>query len=234
MEIKNKECIIIATVKSWNIANATLLKKNSNFEIIIITKKEKLEFSYIKSLNPKYIFFPHWSWIIPKDIYDNFTCIVFHMTDLPYGRGGSPLQNLILNGKYDTKISALKVSEEIDSGDIYLKEVINISTGSAEEILMSVSNIIFKKMIPYILLNNPLPAKQTGEIISFKRRTPKESNIETRSFENIIGIYDFIRMLDGEGYPKAFLQIGEFKFIFSDIQKKDGKLIGRVEIEHNK
>ena len=45
------------------------------------------------------------------------------MTDLPYGRGGSPLQNLIANKIYDTKISAIRAEGGIDTGRIYLKEV---------------------------------------------------------------------------------------------------------------
>ena len=43
------------------------------------------------------------------------------MTDLPFGRGGSPLQNLIERGIKQTKISAIKCVKELDGGDIYLK-----------------------------------------------------------------------------------------------------------------
>lgn len=43
------------------------------------------------------------------------------MTNLPYGRGGSPVQNLILNGHKKTIISALNVTKDLDAGDVYLK-----------------------------------------------------------------------------------------------------------------
>ena len=46
------------------------------------------------------------------------------MTDLPYGRGGSPLQNLILKGKKTTKITAFKMIDKIDAGPIYLKKIV--------------------------------------------------------------------------------------------------------------
>ncbi len=36
-------------------------------------------------LKPRYVFFPHWSHIIPQDIYENFECVIFHMTDFPFG-----------------------------------------------------------------------------------------------------------------------------------------------------
>ena len=48
---------------------------------------------------PKYIFFPHWSKKVDTKIVNNYECVCFHETDLPYGRGGSPIQNLILRNQ---------------------------------------------------------------------------------------------------------------------------------------
>ena len=120
-----KECknYIIATIKSWNIEEANkLIKENNNLKIILISDKKGLDYNKIKKYNPRYILFPHWSWKIPGNISENYECIIFHMTDLPFGRGGSPLQNLISRGIYNTKISAVKVVDEIDTGPIYIKE----------------------------------------------------------------------------------------------------------------
>jgi len=123
--MKNRmDSIVIVTIKEWNIENYFKLKDEygHEFNFHLISNSEALTEEFIQKINPNYIFFLHWSWIIPKNIYNNFNCVLFHMTDLPYGRGGSPLQNLIMNKVYKTKISAIKVSENIDSGDIYLKE----------------------------------------------------------------------------------------------------------------
>ena len=95
------------------------LKESLKRPVLHITDNLKFKLDEIRRINPEYIFFPHWSYIIPKEIFSNYQCIVFHMTDLPYGRGGSPLQNLILAGKKKTKISAIDVVEEIDAGDIF-------------------------------------------------------------------------------------------------------------------
>jgi methionyl-tRNA formyltransferase len=227
--------IIIATIKEWNISNYFKLKEvykdKYNFHLII--QKDELIIEEINKLKPKYIFFPHWSWIIPKEIYNNFDCVVFHMTDLPYGRGGSPFQNLIVREVYDTKISALKVDDGLDAGDIYLKEDFNISKGSAQENFTKLSNIIFEKMIPKLLLTNLIPQKQVGEIVNFKRRTPAESNINTLENKTIDKLYDFIRMLDAEGYPKAFSQIDNINIEYMNVEKKDKKLIGIFEVSLN-
>ena len=43
------------------------------------------------------------------------------MTDLPFGRGGSPLQNLLLRDIEKTKISLIKMNNKLDQGDIVQK-----------------------------------------------------------------------------------------------------------------
>jgi len=227
--------IIVATIKEWNIENYFKLKDNyaDKFNFHLITNNDELTFEKVQELNPKYIFFPHWSWIIKKEVYTNFECVVFHMTDLPYGRGGSPFQNLIINEVYDTKISALKVDEGLDTGAIYFKEDFNISIGSAQENFIQLSDIIFKKMIPTFLEKELLPEKQKGNIVTFKRRKPEESNISTIDKKSINKLYDFIRMLDAEGYPKAYLNLEKIKIEFSEVHLKSKKLVGRFEVYEN-
>ncbi|MBS4537827.1 methionyl-tRNA formyltransferase [Clostridium sp. D2Q-11] len=220
--------VLIVTVKPWNIKKSIQLKKeNKNIDVFIITDKNELTYENIRDINPDYIFFPHWSWMIPKDIYSNFNCIVFHMTDLPFGRGGSPLQNLMSRGIKDTKISAIKVDGGIDTGDIYLKEDLNLN-GTAEEIFIRASNIVFEKMIPQIIDRKIEPIKQQGDVVSFKRRTPKDSELDT-SFD-LEKIYDYIRMLDAEGYPNAFIEFGNYRLEFSRASLKNNKIIADVEI----
>ncbi len=229
------ENIVIATIKEWNINNYFKLKSKytSKYNFFLITMNEELTYELIKNFNPTYIFVPHWSWIIPENIYSNFETIVFHMTDLPFGRGGSPLQNLIIRGIENTKISALKVTKELDAGDIYLKEQFNISIGSAEEIFINMSKLIFESMIPQILDNNLNAEKQIGDITVFKRRKQEESNMQLykNSFFSINDIYNFVRMLDADGYPKAFIDITEnLRFQFSEVNLKSNKITGRFEV----
>ena len=91
-------------------------------------------------------------------------------------------------------------------------------------------------MTPFILKNNPTPKKQSGELVPpkcnvggpvcFKRRKPEQSDI----FNDLNDFYDFIRMLDADGYPKAFLKIGNHRILFNGVSKKQGKLEGKFEI----
>lgn len=226
MNKKNNKKFLIATNKDWNIKDFHKFFGKKNKKFFLVKKRGDFNYKNIKKINPNIIFIPHWSWIIPEKIWKNYTCIIFHMTDLPYGRGGTPLQNLILRGFKKTKISAIKVNEEIDAGDIYIKYPLNLH-GSAQEIYERLSNIIFSKMIPIILKKNPKPKKQRGKIVQFRRRSPEESNIQNVKKEKM---FDFIRMLDADRYPKAFIETKNYKIEFYNSIRKNGEIITQAKI----
>lgn len=207
--------IIIATIKSWNIEHAHELQKKYEgiHDIIIYTSRDEFNADSVCNFKPDYIFIPHWSYIIPDEITDNWECVVFHMTDLPYGRGGSPLQNLIVRGHKDTKISAIKVTGKIDGGPIYMKRALSLD-GTAQEILIRCSDIIFNEMIPIFLTEKPTPIPQEGEPVVFKRRKPEDGEI-TSGME-LDKVYDYIRMLDAEGYPRAYMEFGDYRLEFDN------------------
>jgi len=224
-----KDNFIVVTIKSWNVQNYKKLKKEDKKNYWhLIKNKDNFKYESIKKINPKYIFFPHWSWKIPKEVYENFECIAFHMTDLPFGRGGSPLQNLIIHGYKKTKITAFQVIDKLDAGPIYIKKDLSLK-GSAQEIFKRASEIIFKEMIPHILKESPKPFPQKGKIVSFSRRKPKDSDIS--NLNNLNEIFDYIRMLDAEDYPKAFLEKNSLRIEFQNAKKKNNKIIANVNIK---
>lgn len=219
--------IVIATIKSWNIKNVNSLKLD-NVDIELIDNKDKMTEEVLNKLNPDIVFFIHWSWYIPKNIYDKYECIVFHPTRLPYGRGGSPIQNLIVRGQKKTVISAVRVGEELDAGALYPIQKELSLLGTAEEILMRMSKIVCFDIIPWIIENRPIPREQTGEVVVFDRRKPEESKLDMESKLEIV--FDMIRMLDGEGYPKAFFDIGKYRLEFSRASLQTNSIKADVKI----
>ncbi len=204
------------------------LEKRTGIPFFLITKQEELTEDVLQKLRPRYVFFPHWSYRIPENIFNQFECVIFHMTDLPFGRGGSPLQNLIARGIYDTKITALRCVEEMDAGPIYLKRPFNLH-GSAEEIYLRASGVV-EEMIVEIIEQEPEPIAQIDEPIEFKRRKPEDGDLAIT--ESLDQVFDLIRMLDAEGYPNAFLKIGPLKFEFSRAAKKTGQVMADVRITY--
>ena len=229
--MKKTTTYIILSEKSWNkdLVN-DLLKKNDKINWVFINEQKYFNIRNLDSISPVKIFIPHWSYIIPSEIFKKHECVVFHMTDLPYGRGGSPLQNLIVLGKEKTKISALKVVKELDAGPIYLKNDLSLQ-GTAEEIFIRANSII-ELMIIEIIEKNLKPKEQKGDVVNFKRRKPEDSNLN--DLEDLKDVYDHIRMLDAEGYPKAFVENKYFKFEFYKASiKADGVIHSEVKIIKN-
>jgi methionyl-tRNA formyltransferase len=222
-----KNLVLVGSNRPWG--------KNLDWSRNFLDSVSVLEFSSPQELRvlleasdqPVWIFFTFWSHYVPKEIYSKNRAVIFHMTDLPFGRGGSPLQNLILGGHKSTKLSAIACVEKMDSGDVYLKTDLDLS-GTAEEIYLRASTKI-PEMIEEIVLDTPIPQKQEGAAVEFRRRRPEESELP-QSIQ-LGAIHDFIRMLDADGYPRAFITFGDKKITFQNASLVDGRLRAQVEIE---
>ncbi|MBV9988014.1 MAG: hypothetical protein JO301_10060 [Chitinophagaceae bacterium] len=202
---------ILLSEKQWHDELFMQLKDSIGGNWYRISDKAEFNLTRLNELHPDKIFIPHWSYIIPAEIFEKYECIVFHMTDLPFGRGGSPLQNLIALGHESTKISALRVVRGIDEGDIYCKRDLDLSGTAKEIFLRSVPEIA--SMIKEIIQEEPRPVPQRGDVVKFKRRAPSDSNVG--QLKEIKELYNFIRMLDCEGYPNAFIENEHFRFEFT-------------------
>lgn len=224
--VKSEQTYVLATSRSWNEGMSTRLSDYIGRPFNLINRKNKLSAEYLDEIRPRYLFFPHWSHIIPESIFSRYECVIFHMTDLPFGRGGSPLQNLISRGVSQTMITALRCVKDLDAGPVYLKRPLSLQ-GSAEEIYLRASEEI-EIMIKEIVQTEPDPRPQAGQPVVFKRRRPEESEILGQKSLN--RLYDHVRMLDAEGYPPAFLEQGVFRFEFSRASLKHGKLVADVTI----
>lgn len=214
---------IVAGYKSWN--KELFDKKISRYPGKWHFISRDLTLEKIRKIDPKYIFFLHWSWKVPEEIIKDYNCVCFHMTDLPYGRGGSPLQNLIVRGHKKTKLTALKMTEEFDAGPIYLKKSLSL-LGRAEDIYKR-ANDLSGDMIKKIISKKPKLKKQIGKAVIFKRRKPEQSEI--KDVRNIKELYNFIRMLDAEGYPKAFIRDKGFRYEFSEPKLEKNNIMGKVK-----
>ncbi len=216
--------MIILIVSKNNFFKSKFKKKNFFF----IQDKKKLNLSNLTKIKPDIIFFPHWSWKIKQLILDRYLCIGFHATPLPYGRGGTPIQNMILRGFSKTKLCAFKIEKKYDSGPVYFRKSVSLK-GSGDEIFKRLYQNI-SEMILKMSKKLPKPKKQNGKIQYFKRRKPKDSKLRINS--SLTQLYDFIRMLDvsEKNFPKAYFKIGKMKYEFSNAKKIGKKIKANVVI----
>jgi methionyl-tRNA formyltransferase len=217
---------VIASTKHWNVEAFSRRRSKLPGRWLIVTDDQDLTPEFIRAISPRYIFFMHWSSIVPPEISALVECVCFHMTDVPYGRGGSPLQNLILRGHKDTKLTALRMSNELDAGPVYRKLPLSLE-GSAFDIFVRCAELGLD-LIEWMVREEAQPEPQVGEPMMFRRREPAQSAMpEAGKLERI---YDHIRMLDAESYPRAFLDHGTLRYTFSQARLVEDAIDARVRI----
>lgn len=120
--------------------------------------------------------------------------------------------------------------KKIDSGPIYLKKKLSLS-GTAQEIFVRMEKKAIE-MIKIIDEGKISPKNQIGKPTYFKRRVGTQSNISNNKFEDLNEFYNFIRMLDAESYPRAYINVKNIKFEFYNVIKKGNKLISSILIKN--
>ena len=220
--------LLLLSSRPWNIGIAQRLQDQLAPPVHTISSQAALNPEAVEKLDPEWIFVPHWSHLIPESIWGHWPTVIFHMTDLPYGRGGSPLQNLIQRGHSSTLLTALRCGAELDAGDIYIKEPLSLH-GTAEEIFLRADALI-EQMIQRIFSESPQPKPQQGEAVLFSRRKPAQSNLANCTAGDLDACYNQIRMLDAEGYPHAFIEFNGMRLEFRRVSCRSDGLHADVRI----
>ena len=129
--------------------------------------------SHLLGISPRYAFFLNWSWIVPKEITDAVDCVNFHCTRLPYGRGGAPIENLILRGHTETVITAHRMTQVLDGGPVYGAAGPVSLAGTKAEILARFVEPV-AELMQWIIETEPAPLPQFGEVVKFKRLSQED------------------------------------------------------------
>ncbi len=130
----------------------------------------------VEDMEPRYLFFLHWSEKVRPEITEVYTCVNFHASRLPYGRGGHPIENLILRGHTETVITAHRMTEEIDAGPIYGRSGRVSLAGTKEEILDRFIDPCVE-LIRWIVQTEPTPVPQGGAVVPFQRLSPEAYDV---------------------------------------------------------
>ena len=179
----------------------------------------------IKKENFDLIFFLGWSEIISASIVNNNFCICLHPSLLPKYRGGSPIQNQIINGEEESGISFFKMDENIDTGPTIYKEKFNIKDVDLDEVFNSIVksgvnglDFILKKLVSDDEI--PLVKQQENEATFYKRRTEEMSEIQLEDFNKFTSkeLHNKIRCLQ-DPYPNAFIRCKDGSVLY--LKKSD-------------
>jgi|TARA_B100000035_G_C20954458_1_gene533497 methionyl-tRNA formyltransferase len=196
--------IYICAYRDWGIEIYNRIK--IYFDVTLINSKDEFEHLSHLFIEDDTIFFLGWSWIVDDEIINKCNCICLHPSPLPKYRGGSPIQNQIINDDIISAVTLFKMNEKLDEGDILFQE---------ELLLDKEINDIFDGIIRLgivgiynILDGNFEPVKQdNSESTYYKRLTPDKSEITLDEIKNKPAryLYNKIRMLN-DPYPNAYIK----------------------------
>ena len=164
----------------------------------------------IKKINPDVICVVAYGKILPKELLDipRLGCINVHGSLLPKYRGAAPIQWAVLNGDKKTGITTMYMNEGMDTGDMILKEEVEIgnneTTGELWERLSNVGANLLVKTLKLIEQGEAPREKQGEEFtlapmldkemakIDWQNKTAEEIKNLVRGLNPILGAYSFI------------------------------------------
>lgn len=147
--------------------------------------------------------------IIPQRILNkNIRTLVVHASDLPRGRGFSPLTWRILEGHNRIPICLLDAVDEVDAGPVvYREEMIFQGNELIDELRHEVGTQSINLCLRF--LDETIPKDgipQDGEATIYPRRVPQDSKLDPNL--TLIEQFNLLRVVDNEKYPAFFHHLG--------------------------
>mgnify|MGYP003683918595 FL=1 len=132
--------------------------------------KDVFDAFQLKEFKPDLILWYGWSWMVDETFVNNYESVMLHPSPLPKYRGGSPIQNQIINGEKIGAVTLFKMNEELDKGDIYQQLPMSL-TGTLDDIFRRISDLGFAATCDIINNNYTLRTQDESKSSYYKRRS---------------------------------------------------------------
>jgi methionyl-tRNA formyltransferase len=193
---------LLTDEKSWIYSYILKLKSEiqnfKNIECVLYTNHEQIESCDL-------VFILGYLRIIPYEIIRlNKYNLVIHESDLPYGKGYSPMAWQILDGKDEITFTLFNADKDIDSGDIFLKKKLSLTGNELYHEWREKQANLSQEMVFDILKNYPKingnPQKKGGSFYRQRKHSDDEIDINKPFVEFI----NKLRICDPEKFPSWF------------------------------
>ena len=214
MKLQPSEVKKFALEKEFKIYQPLQIKNNTEF------------IEEMKRLNPDVICVVAYGTILPKNILEipKFGCINVHASILPKYRGAAPIQWAVLNGDKTTGVTTMYMDKGMDTGDIILKQEIEIgeeeTTGELWDRLAKIGGELLVETLQQVergiaprekqgkdFTIAPMLSKEMAKI-DWETKTAQDIKNLVRGLNPIMGAYTY---LDGK----------KIKFWKVDLAKKE-------------
>jgi methionyl-tRNA formyltransferase len=140
----------------------------------------------------------------PEILARNRRNLVVHESDLPQGRGFSPLTWQILEGKNLIPVCLLEAVDDVDSGPVVYREIIELEGHElVGELRQKLGDLTVSLCCRFLAESTPpVGEAQTGEVSFYPRRRPFDSRLEPG--RTIAEQFELLRVVDNERYPAWF------------------------------
>jgi len=199
--------ILTDSLKSWFIPYSLELKRrliSKGHKVVFIHREEDIIFG------SDICFFLSCTKLVKKEnLRKSKHNIVVHASDLPEGKGFSPLQWQIFEGRDEIVLTLFEVVEKVDAGPYYFKRNIKFDGTEILELLRAkMAECIIEMCEEFIFKFNSLTViKQKGVESFYRRRSLRDDEIDiTKSIEEL---FNHFRIADNDKYPLYFIRKGK-------------------------
>jgi methionyl-tRNA formyltransferase len=183
-----------------------LQNKFPDYKFLMQLSKNDYSEILLMQFKPDLILFYGWSDIIASRLIKSCKCLMLHPSPLPKYRGGSPIQNQIINGDIHSAVTIFLMDEGIDTGPVTRQKYLSLE-GTLDEIFKRIEFIGFD-LTRDIFFRGLNVKDQDSEAATYcLRRTPEQSEITVEELETHTAeyLYNKIRMLQ-DPYPNPFIK----------------------------
>ncbi|WP_027720034.1 MULTISPECIES: methionyl-tRNA formyltransferase [unclassified Desulfurobacterium] len=161
----------------------------------------------LKAISPDFIVVAAYGKILPSELLEipKIAPVNVHASLLPRYRGASPIQSALLNGDAKTGVTIMKITEKLDSGDIYIQEETSISLDDTAQTLhdrlAKIGGRLLVKALPLIASGKLKPVPQDDSKATYCTQIKKEDGrIDWR--DDVENIFNKVRAFTP--WPSAF------------------------------
>lgn len=193
----------------------------------------------IRMLSPDLICVVAYGKILPKEILDipRYGCINVHGSLLPEYRGAAPIQWAVLNGDKKTGITTMYMDEGMDTGDMLLKEEVEIgnneTTGELWERLSIIGGKLLVQTIKQIEAGTVKRIKQPEDFTLAPMLSKEMAKIDWEN-KSAIDIKNLIRGLNPIMGAYSYLNGKKVKFWKADVISIDELIKQNEDLEEYK
>lgn len=221
--MKTKNVAVLTSKTSWFVPYARQMVK------LLAQKRYKSELFFDhKKISSKYetVFILSYFLLIEKKyLLRHRYNLVVHESDLPKGRGWSPLFWQILEGKNRIPVVLFEADRGVDSGEIYIKDYIKFEGHELNGEIRQKQALKSIELCLEFLTGKTCPRPQKGKALFYKKRTPDDSELSLN--KTLREQFSKLRIADNDEYPAFFKHKGYKYFlkIYKTTNLKKPKII---------